>query len=174
MARTIGWLLVLLAAGVAAALIDEWIDPPRRIAIDVQQIRIADGDSFSIGGQKLRLDGIDAPEYRQTCNDASGAPWECGKASRASLELMLGQPGLSCVADAVDKYGRQIAICSSAIVADIGSAQVLAGMAVSHEYFGVRDYGEQEDIAQNSKLGIWAGTFSPPDEWRETHARSHD
>jgi endonuclease YncB( thermonuclease family) len=166
--------VLLLAAGVAAALIDEWTDPPRKISSVGQQIRVADGDSFSIGTQKLRLDGIDAPEYRQNCNDASGLPWECGKASRASLELMLRQPGLSCVADAIDKYGRQIAICSSAKVADIGAAQVFAGMAVSHEYFGVRDYGEQEDIAQNRKLGIWAGTFSPPAEWRETHVRSHD
>jgi endonuclease YncB( thermonuclease family) len=165
-------LLVLLAAGLAAALNDEWIDPPRKISAGAQQIRIADGDSFSIGTQKLRLDGIDAPEYLQTCDDPSGSPWECGKSSRATLEQLLRQPGLACVTDATDKYGRSIAKCSTAAIADIGAVQVMTGMAVSHEYFGIRDYGDEEDMAQNGNRGIWAGTFTPPVEWRETHVQS--
>lgn len=169
-----GWLLVLLAAAIAAALIDEWIDPPRTITAGAQQIKIADGDSFSIGASKIRLDGIDAPEYRQTCNDPSGTPWECGKSSRASLEQMLRQPGLSCIADATDKYGRSIAVCSTAAIADIAAAQVLAGMAVAQDYFGIRDYTEQEQAAQNAKRGIWVGTFKPPAEWREMHRRSRN
>jgi endonuclease YncB( thermonuclease family) len=87
---------------------------------------------------------------------------------------MLRQRGLSCVIDANDQYGRSIATCSTSSITDIGAAQVNAGMAVSHEYFGVRDYGDEEDLAYNSKRGIWAGAFIPPDEWRETHVRSSD
>lgn len=155
-------------------LIDEWIDPPRKFVAVGHKIKVADGDSFSIGPQKIRVDGIDAPEYRQTCENESGVPWDCGKVSRASLELMLQQPGLSCVSDATDQYGRSIATCSTAQQPDIGAAQVMAGMAVSHEYFGVRDYGEQQDDAQSAKRGIWAGAFTPPAEWRESNVRSHD
>jgi len=165
--RTIGWLLVLLAAGVAAAFIDQWIDPPRKIAAGGQQIKAADGDSFSIGSLKLRLDGIDAPEYRQSCTDRSAALWDCGKVARTSLEQMLRQAGLSCLTDAVDQYGRLIAVCSTLAIPDIGAAQVGAGMAISQEYFGVRSYADEEDRAKKSQRGIWGGTFVGPSEWRE-------
>jgi endonuclease YncB( thermonuclease family) len=161
---------VLLAAGVAAALIDESIDPPREISAGAQQIRIADGDSFSIGTQKLRLDGIDAPEYLQKCKNSAGIDWECGRAARASLEKMIRRPGLSCQTKVADQYGRLIATCAVVGIADIGSAQVLGGLAVSHEYFGIRDYGDEEDQARDAKRGIWIGEFMPPAEWRSAHA----
>ena len=166
--RILGGVSVLLLLAILASLIDEWATPPRTITANAQQIKVADGDSFAIGPQKLRLDGIDAPEYRQTCNDGSGAAWECGKAARASLDRLLRLPDLNCVADATDQYGREIAVCSARGIADIGSAQVLAGMAITHEYFGVRDYGDEEDIARDAKRGIWIGDFVQPSEWRKT------
>lgn len=165
--RILGGLLFLLLMAISAWIIDDWINPPRMINADAQQIKVADGDSFAIGAQKLRLDGIDAPEYRQTCNDAAGAAWDCGKASRASLDRMLRQPGLICVTGATDQYGRAIVTCSASGIADIGSAQVLAGLAVTHEYFGLRDYGDEEDSARDAKRGIWIGEFVQPSEWRK-------
>ena len=33
------------------------------------QIRVVDGDSLEINNKKIRLIGIDAPEYYQTCFD---------------------------------------------------------------------------------------------------------
>jgi endonuclease YncB( thermonuclease family) len=166
--RISGNLLFLLLIATSAWIIDEWFDPPRTINASAQQLKVADGDSFAIGAQKLRLDGIDAPEYHQTCKDALGAVWECGKAARASLEQMLRRPGLSCITNANDKYGRAIASCSAAGIPDLSAAQVLAGMAVSHEYSGVRDCGDEEDEAREAKRGIWAGEFIQPAEWRET------
>lgn len=167
--RLAGWLALLMLMATTAWLIDEWADPPRKIIASGQHIKVADGDSFAIGKQKLRLSGIDAPEYRQTCKDASGSDWQCGKAARASLELMLRLPGLICTASAMDQYSRSIANCSVANVTDIGGAQVLAGMAVTHEYFGVRDYGEEEDRARDAKRGIWIGKFMQPAEWRAAY-----
>lgn len=154
---------------IAASLLDEWADPPRIIQARGQNIHVADGDSFAIGTQKLRLKGMDAPEYNQTCKNASGAEWDCGKLSRASLERMLRLPGLSCAASAVDQYRRALVICSASGTLDIGSAQVLAGMAISNEYFGIRDYGEEEDIAHAAKRGIWIGEFVTPAEWRAAY-----
>ena len=160
-------MLFLLLIATSAWIIDEWFDPPRTITANEQQIKVADGDSFAIGTQKLRLDGIDAPEYYQTCKDASGADWQCGKAARASLEQMLRLPGLTCIADATDQYGRAIAICSVQDIPDISAAQVLAGMAITHEYFGIRDYGDEEDQARDAQRGIWIGEFVHPSEWRK-------
>jgi endonuclease YncB( thermonuclease family) len=169
LARIAGWLALLILMALGAWLLDNWGQPPRIIEPRGQNIRVADGDSFAIGGQKMRLVGIDAPEYGQTCKNASGAAWQCGKMARASLELMIRQPDLSCMATAVDQYRRALVTCSTADVPDIASAQVLAGMAISNAYFGIRNYGEEEDIAHNAKRGIWIGEFVPPAEWRAAY-----
>lgn len=159
-------LIALLVLGAMIAL--AWLyDPRESISPGSAAVRTADGDSFTIGVNKLRLDGIDAPEYRQTCRDATGIEWQCGKAARAALEKHLLEPGLVCKAQTLDRYARALATCSTAQTADIGAAQVRDGMAVSHEYYGVRDYPDEEDAARGAKRGIWQGSFTPPDEWRE-------
>ena len=149
-----------------------WSDKREPIPVAGLTVRVSDGDSFAIGNRKLRLDGIDAPEYRQTCDDAQGKPWECGKAARASLEQLLLLPGLACTATAQDRYARGIATCSVQGVEDIAAAQVTAGMAVSHEFYGMRDYGNEEDSARAAKQGIWRGSFETPSDWRDSHTRT--
>ncbi len=154
---------------------DEWTDLGEPVAVAGQQLTVADGDSFAVGNLRLRLEGIDAPEYRQTCNDAEGRPWECGKTARASLEQMLREPGLACTAEARDRYARSIATCSTTRSPDIAAAQVLVGMAVSDEFYGMRSYGDEEDAARAARRGIWHGQFVLPSEWRDLHpARSID
>jgi endonuclease YncB( thermonuclease family) len=166
MFRILGWLGLLLAMMVAGWLIDEWIDPPKLIKASGHAIVVADGDSFAIGVQKLRLNGIDAPEYHQSCKDADGTEWQCGRASRAALEVLLREPGLSCSVTVHDQYARSIATCATSRVPDISAAQVAAGMAVSNEYYSVHNYGDEEDSARDAKLGIWRGTFMLPSDWR--------
>ena len=41
--------------------------------------RIVDGDTLELGGRRVRLHGIDAPEAAQPCRDAEGAAWPCGR-----------------------------------------------------------------------------------------------
>jgi endonuclease YncB( thermonuclease family) len=149
---------------------DQLANTREAVPVGGQTLTVADGDSFSVGTRKLRLDGIDAPEYAQTCKDVNGIAWECGKAARAALEQFLLEPGLACSADAQDKYARSIANCGNGRVPDIAAAQVASGMAVSHEYYGVRDYGNEEDAARAARRGIWVGEFMPPDEWRAAQA----
>ena len=59
---------------------------------------------FVVGTRKLRLEGIDAPELNQICKDVQNAEWPCGRAAWAALEKLLLEPGLSCVAEAQDRY----------------------------------------------------------------------
>lgn len=147
------------------------VKPRERVLIEGEELIVADGDSFSIGTRKLRLDGVDAPEYRQRCNDADGVAWECGKASRAALERLLREPGLVCEAGAHDRYARAIATCSNKLVPDIAATQVENGFAVSSEFWEMRSYPDEEDAAKAAKRGIWAGAFMLPADLRAQHPR---
>ncbi len=131
----------------------------------------ADGDSFAIGERKFRLQGIDAPEYNQTCTDAAGKVWSCGKASYTSLAAMLSAPNLSCQYSLYDRFGRALVSCSNVAITDIAAQQVRSGMAVSNAFNGLRDYGKEEDEARTAKRGIWQGPFTAPKDWRAANGR---
>lgn len=163
--------LLLVIAMLVAWYFSDFIDPRERVLVEGEKLMVADGDSFSIGTRKLRLDGIDAPEYRQTCNYAEGAAWECGKAARAALEQLLRDPGLVCEAGAYDRYARALATCSNSRVPDIAATQVENGFAISSEFWEMRSYPDEEDAAKAAKRGIWAGAFMLPADWRAQHLR---
>ena len=40
---------------------------------------VIDGDTIRVRGEAVRLDGIDAPEGRQECEDSSGRSYPCGR-----------------------------------------------------------------------------------------------
>jgi endonuclease YncB( thermonuclease family) len=143
-----------------------WTDARAPVPVAGQKLVVVDGDSFALGPRKLRLDGIDAPEYRQNCRDARGGEWACGRAARAALEQLLTGAGLACEAEAHDRYARALATCRSASTPDLAAAQVLAGMAVSDEFHGMRSYGDEEDAAKAARRGIWQGDFMRPADFR--------
>jgi endonuclease YncB( thermonuclease family) len=169
---------VVMIMAVSFLLSSAWLfsqstDASETITAANYKITAADGDSFNIGNRKLRLKGIDAPELHQSCEDASGVQWACGQAAHAALVLLLAEPGLACVTDVSDRYGRALAKCTSNRTADLNAAQVTAGMAASDEFHDLRTYGTEEDEARAAKRGIWRGTFVAPKEWRATHPRNN-
>jgi endonuclease YncB( thermonuclease family) len=157
----------------AAYFYSDNLTPRSVIQANTQKVIAADGDSFMIGANKLRLKGIDAPEYNQSCSDEAGQLWQCGKAARSSLETLLADAGLTCEAEVRDRYGRALSTCSTAQNQDIAAAQVRFGMALSDEWMGMRSYGAEEDEARRAKRGIWRGDFMHPSEWRAGHKRDH-
>lgn len=166
-------LFVLLMAAFALAWLYSQANDKRetiRFAPKTKFI-VLDGDSFRIGKQGYRLQGIDAPEYRQNCSSLDGQPWQCGKASRGNLESLLSQPGLQCETEYQDKYRRMLATCKTNPTADIAAAQVAAGMAMSDEYYGLQSYGSEEAEAREAKRGIWQGSFMLPSDWRDANLR---
>jgi endonuclease YncB( thermonuclease family) len=46
---------------------------------------ITDADTIVIGGETIRLQGVDAPETDQICLDSRGAVWNCGIDARDRL-----------------------------------------------------------------------------------------
>ncbi len=94
---------------------------------------VADGDSLTLAGQRVRLRGIDAPEYGQTCRRA-GADYPCGKLARQALvQAIAGQP-VSCSGSRHDRYGRLLGDCRAGDV-DLNRAMVASGWAVAYGDF---------------------------------------
>ena len=170
--RIVFIMLLLVAMFVAAWFYGVWIDGRRPVPMSGQRLYVVDGDSFVVGTRKLRLESIDAPELNQICKDVQNAQWPCGRAARAALEKLLLEPGLSCVAEAQDRYARSVAVCRSNPTPDIGAVQVSQGMAITHDFHGMRDYGSEEDAARRQKRGIWRGEFDRPADWRASHPRA--
>ncbi len=162
-------LLACLAAGYYYAV---GTDKRETITTTGQKILVVDGDSFAIGSRKMRLNGIDAPEYQQTCRDEASRIWPCGKAARASLEKITLEPSFACEVEIQDRYARALATCKTAHTPDVAAAQVESGMAITHEFASMRDYGAQEDRARSDKKGIWRGEFEKPALWRAAHPRA--
>jgi endonuclease YncB( thermonuclease family) len=163
---------LLLVASIVAGYFYA-ISTDKRVTVlgTAQKIFVIDGDSFAIGTRKMRLEGIDAPEYNQSCYDEASREWACGRAARAALEKIVLEPDFACEVEIQDRYARALATCRTAHTADVAAAQVESGMAVTHEFAGMREYGPQEDRARGAKIGIWRGEFERPEFYRASHPR---
>ena len=70
--------------------------------------RVIDGDTIEVGGERVRLHGIDAPEARQTCT-ANGKEWACEREATFALAYEVGHHWVTCRGNQRDRYGRLIA-----------------------------------------------------------------
>lgn len=150
---------ILAGAAVLAAALDQPLPPV------LGQARVSDGDSFRLGDERIRLLGLDAPELAQQCDGADGHPWACGRAARDRMAVLLAAGIADCQPDGTDRYGRLLATCTVA-GQDLGAAMVGEGLAIASG-----SYWTQEADAREARLGIWAGGFDTPRDWRDDHAR---
>lgn len=125
--------------------------------------RVVDGDSLEIGTTSVRLHAVDAPEGRQACTRNSGA-WRCGAAAASKLEQLVGTRTIVCEQTDIDAYGRTVARCSNGEV-DLGAEMVRAGLALAYRRYG-SDYVREESQAKAAGVGMWAGEFMAPWDWR--------
>lgn len=131
---------------------------------------VADGDTLTINGTRIRLIDIDAPELDQMCHDAQDREWPCGRQASARLRSRLRGHDLRCQPKSVDKYGRILATCALPDGTDVNAWMVQEGLAVTSGFANV--YDAQQDEAKSARRGLWAGSFSPPREWRHQHPRT--
>lgn len=126
---------------------------------------IVDGDTLRVGGTRIRLTGIDAPEKEQSCTRTDGSRWMCGQEAAKQLQAFIAGRTVDCVGSEKDRYQRLLAARSVAGI-DIGSWMVSHGWAVAYRRYSDAYVGD-EDTARKGKLGIWAGQFTMPWVWRQ-------
>lgn len=133
-------------------------------------LSISDGDSFRMGGERYRLQDIDAPELHQMCKDAAGREWACGRRAREELRKLLSR-GVTCHPITRDRFGRLVATCE-VNGRDVGEAMVRGGWATAYRGRGFPGrYASAESEARAQRRGIWAGSFEEPRQWRDGHPR---
>ena len=117
-----------------------------------------------VGGTRVRLFGIDAPELKQKCKHANGRDFLCGRAATAFLLEHVRRGTVECRGNTVDRYGRLIATCFVG-GKDLNALMVAEGWALAYRGYSEK-YVPQENAARGASKGIWAMRFVPPWEWR--------
>jgi endonuclease YncB( thermonuclease family) len=112
-----------------------------------QTVRVTDGDTVELDGQRVRLWGIDAPELHQRCPDR----WLAGIETTRTMRALVKGYTVTCENRGRDRYGRMIGLCRAG-GADLSAAMVRAGMAWAFVRYS-RDYVEQERVAEREHLG---------------------
>lgn len=127
---------------------------------------VVDGDTIDIGSERIRLEGIDAPEAAQLCQRADGADWSCGRVAIKALRALIGNNDVVCDSHGNDKYGRVLAVCY-ADGRDLNASMVKAGLAWAFVRYS-QIYVNEEAQARQALAGIWAGTAQAPWDFRQS------
>ncbi|WP_245273757.1 thermonuclease family protein [Mesorhizobium sp. WSM3224] len=92
---------------------------------------VVDGDTIEVHGQRIRFNGIDAPESKQYCDDAKGFEYPCGRRSAEALDgfLAASRP-VQCTFVTWDRYHRFVGDCRRADGTSVAAWMVEHGQAL--------------------------------------------
>ena len=71
-------------------------------------LKIVDGDTIVLNGEKIRFSGIDTPELKQTCLQG-GKKVSCGISAKMLLVKKIGNTIPECISEGEDAYKRTLA-----------------------------------------------------------------
>ena len=127
-------------------------------------LRVVDGDTIVLNGEKIRFTGIDTPELKQTCvqdNQKVG----CGMTAKMLLVKKIGNETPVCISEGKDAYKRTLAECF------VNGESLSAYLVRSGYAFAYRKYSDKfikdEEFAKENKLGMWTMTFQYPWDFRK-------
>ena len=143
------------------------LEKPRRVRLD-GTASVHDGDTIRLGDERIRLRGIDAPELKQICR-RNASDYPCGRRSQEALLAMTKGRRVACTGGRRDKYRRLVGDCRADGI-DLSRALIEQGWAVAYG----RDFAAEEGLAQRKKVGLWAGDFEKPRDWRIRHGEIAD
>lgn len=164
--RRVDWPGVL-AVATALSLWDGtvWGAAPRVVEDAGVSVRVVDGDTLWVAGTPVRLAGMDAPEMRQLCEGPGGVEWACGVVAARVLRSV-AVTGVRCTVTGRDVYQREVGSCvttgGDTPGRDLGEEMVALGLAAAA---GSR-YRAVEAEARRHRVGVWAGRWAMPWNWR--------
>ena len=134
-------------------------------------LRVVDGDTIVLNGEKIRFSGIDAPEsyYRgkkQVCYLNEKKVF-CGELSTEKLKEKIGTNSITCEREKdKDFYGRTLAECF-VNGESLSKFLVRTGYAFDYAVYSKKKYSQDEEYAKVNKLGLWNMKFEYPWQWRK-------
>ena len=128
-------------------------------------LRVVDGDTIVLNGEKIRFSGIDTPELKQTCMNGDEKVF-CGKTAKILLIKKIGNETPVCISEGKDAYKRTLAEC-------FVNGESLSVFLVRSGYaFAYRKYSKKfindEEFAKANKLGMWSMKFQYPWDFRKS------
>jgi len=118
-----------------------------------------------VGGQRLRLWGIDVLEVDQVCYRQS-APWACGQQAFDHLRDLLDGVMLTCVRRGREDRGTA-AKCAIGTL-DVGAELIGRGYALPDTIDSRTYYDQLFREARGQGEGMFSGTYVTPQEWRDS------
>ena len=120
------------------------------------------GDLIELQGQRLRLEGIDAPESGQRCI-INERLYDCGEVARTALLDLTAGVEVVCRPLGPGAGGTKIARCFAADY-DLSEGMVYTGWALAAPATAGH-YGALQERAKRSRHGLWRGRFVAPWDW---------
>lgn len=148
------------------------LGPPRAApaATIAGPARVIDGDTIVVAGTRVRLFGIDAPELRQRCRRWYWRSYRCGRDAAVVLARLTRGRTVECQPRGHDKHRRMVATCATDM-GDLGAEMVRRGWALDFARYSAGRYRPEQAAARAARLGLWAGRFKSPEQWRRERRR---
>ena len=127
-------------------------------------LRVVDGDTIVLNGEKIRFTGIDTPELKQTCLK-DDQELDCGMTAKMLLVKKIGNNTPECISEGKDVYKRTLAECFIN-GESLSSFLVRSGYAFAYRKYSTK-FIKDEEFAKANKLGMWAMTFQYPWDFRK-------
>jgi endonuclease YncB( thermonuclease family) len=131
-----------------------------------QNLKITDGDTIKINGEKIRFSGIDTPELKQTCLN-EGVKHFCGKEAKQILVDKIANNKVTCIREGKDRYKRTLAECF-VNKESLSSYLVRSGYAFAYRKYS-KKFIPDEDYARINELGMWSMEFDYPWDFRRNN-----